>query len=152
MLKETAGQILKIGDKVRMNIPVIGAGDLDGIEVTASGVNYWRYMCQHPDEIYTVTGFDYSNNDETGYTLSDAMAGNNWYSNELILVPAADTRFEKIKSMTFEAFLMDRVNGYLVDNSPWLKPGVLRRSGYSRNSFLSNGISSRQSRSGQITR
>ena len=85
-----------------MNIPVIGAGDLDGIEVTASGVNYWRYMCQHPDEIYTVTGFDYSNNDETGYTLSDAMAGNNWYSNELILVPAADTRFEKIKSMTFE--------------------------------------------------
>lgn len=102
MLKETAGQILKIGDKVRMNIPVIGAGDLDGIEVTASGVNYWRYMCQHPDEIYTVTGFDYSNDDETGYTLSDAMAGNNWYSNELILVPAADTRFEKIKSMTFE--------------------------------------------------
>lgn len=38
------------------------------------------------------------------------------------------------------------------NNSPWLKPGVLRRSGYSRNSFLSNGISSRQSRSGQITR
>ena len=37
MLKETAGQILKIGDKVRMNIPVIGAGDLDGIIIM------WRW-------------------------------------------------------------------------------------------------------------
>ena len=85
-----------------MNIPVIEDGDLDGVEITASGTNYWRYMCQHPDEIYTVTGFDYSNDDEVGYTLSGAMEGNNWYSNELVLLPTAKTRFEQIRAMTLE--------------------------------------------------
>jgi len=102
MLKETSGHILKIGDRVRMNIPAIESEDLDGIEVTKSGFNYWRWMCQHPEEIYMVTGFDYSNDDETGYLLSGAMAGNNWNSSELILMPVAKTRFEQIKNMTLQ--------------------------------------------------
>ena len=99
---KTSGHILEIGDKVMMNILVIGEGDLDGVEITSSGVNYWRYMCQHPNEVYTVVGFDYSNDDETSYILSGAMSGNNWYSNELILLPAAKTRFERIKGMTLQ--------------------------------------------------
>lgn len=32
-----SGHLLKIGDRVQMNIPVIAEEDLDGIEVTASG-------------------------------------------------------------------------------------------------------------------
>ena len=30
------------------------------------------------------------------------MEGNNWFSNELILLPAPKSRFEEIKSMTFQ--------------------------------------------------
>lgn len=101
-IQETSGHVLEIGDRVLMNILAIGEGDLDGIEITSSGFNYWRYMCQHPNEVYTVTGFEYSNDDKTGYTLSGAMSGNNWYSDELILLPAAKTRFEQIKNMTLQ--------------------------------------------------
>lgn len=97
---ETTGHLLKVGDQVLMNILVIGEGDLDGIEVTASGFNYWRYMCQHPDEVYTITGLNFSEDTEVSYTLSGAMDGNNWFSNELILLPAPKSRFEEIKSMT----------------------------------------------------
>ena len=43
-LKETIGHVLNVGDKVRMNIPVIGAGDLEGVEVTNTGKDYWRYQ------------------------------------------------------------------------------------------------------------
>ena len=99
---ETTGHLLEVGDRVLMNILAIGEGDLDGIEVTTSGFNYWRYMCQHPDEVYTVTGFDFSEDTEVSYTLSGAMEGNNWFSNELILLPAPKSRFEEIKSMTFQ--------------------------------------------------
>lgn len=101
-LKETSGHILEIGDKVKMNIKVIGEGDLDGVEFTTNGKNYWRYMNQHPDEIYTITGFDFSNDEETTYNLSGYMADNNWYSAELILVAKPTTIFEAIKSMTIE--------------------------------------------------
>ncbi len=102
MLKETSGHILEIGDKVRMNIPVIAEGDMDGVEFTKSGQNYWRYMCQHPHEVYTVVDFDFSNEDETSYILSGEMGGNNWFSNELILVPEPRSNFEVIKNMTEE--------------------------------------------------
>ena len=50
-IKETPGHRLNIGDKVKMNIAVIGAGDLDGIEFTTSGKDYWRYMNEHPEKI-----------------------------------------------------------------------------------------------------
>ena len=38
-LKETSGHLLKVGDRVKMNIPVIGEGDLDGDEITESGLD-----------------------------------------------------------------------------------------------------------------
>lgn len=100
-MKEITGHKFQIGDKVKMNIESIGAGDLDGVEFTTTGKNYWRYMNQHPDEIYTVIAYDFSG-DETSYILSGEMTGNNWYSDELILVPQPQTYFEAIKSMTFE--------------------------------------------------
>lgn len=99
---ETSGHILEIGDHVKMNIAAIGKGDMDGVEFTANGKNYWRYMNQHPDEVYTVVEFDYSDDDQTGYVLSGYMSDNNWFSDELILVPEPKTYFEAIKSMTLE--------------------------------------------------
>lgn len=99
-MKEISGHILEIGDRVRMNIEVIGEGDLDGVEYTSTGQNYWRYMNQHPDEVYTVEDFDFTNEDEVAYILSGPMSGNNWYSDELILVPTPTSRFEAIKNMT----------------------------------------------------
>lgn len=100
-LKETRGHLLKIGDRVKMNIKVIGDGDLAGVEITASGFNYWRYMNEHPDEVYTVEDIDLSG-DDPQYILSGAMGGNTWYSDELILVPTPESIFEVIKNMTLE--------------------------------------------------
>ena len=99
-MKEISGHVLNIGDKVKMNISAIGQGDLDGVEFTTTGKNYWRYMNQHPDEVYTVVDYDFSNENETGYVLSGYMEDNNWYADELILVPEPETRFETIKNMT----------------------------------------------------
>lgn len=96
-----AGHVLNIGDKVKMNIAVIEKEDMDGIELTTNGRNYWRYMKEHPDEVYTVTGFDFSG-DETGYELDGYMADNNWYANELIHVPEPASQFEVIKNMTLD--------------------------------------------------
>lgn len=36
----TTGHILKIGDKVKMNIKEIEKGDMDGVEFTKTGENY----------------------------------------------------------------------------------------------------------------
>lgn len=124
MLKETSGHTLEIGDKVRMNITIIADEDLDGIEYTKSGVNYWRYMNQHPEEVYTVTGLDFSNDDETGYFLSGAMEGNNWLSSELILVPAAKTRFEYIKNMTIEEMAAELIPMIAYDLCEEGVPGI----------------------------
>lgn len=108
MLKETSGHILKVGDRVKMNIAVIAEEDMDGIEFTITGKNYWRYMCEHPDEVYTVTAIDPDYNDAP-YFLSGYMHDNNWSSDELILVPAPTTRFELIKNMTLDEMVKDLV-------------------------------------------
>lgn len=101
-IQNTSGQLLKIGDKVKMNIEVIGQGDLDGVEIgDNNSVNYWRYMNQHPDEVYTITGLNL-NYDTCPYELSGAMSGNTWASDELILLPEPTSRFEVIKNMTLE--------------------------------------------------
>lgn len=100
-LTETSGHLLKVGDRVKINIPVIGEGDLAGVEVTGTGFNYWRYMNEHPDEVYTVEDIDLSS-DDPQYILSGAMSGNTWYSDELILVPTPESIFELIKNMTLE--------------------------------------------------
>lgn len=100
-LREASGHLLKVGDRVKMNIPVIGEGDLDGVEITASGFDYWRYMNEHPNEVYTVEDIDLSS-DDPQYILSGAMGGNTWYSDELILVPTPESIFEVIKSMTLD--------------------------------------------------
>lgn len=84
-----------------MNIKGIGDRDLDGVEITADGTNYWRYMNQHPEEVYTVEDFDFSY-EETQYVLSGAMSGNTWYADDLILVPEPSSIFEVIKNMTFD--------------------------------------------------
>lgn len=44
MLQETSGHVLKIGDRVKMNIAVIAEEDMDGIEFTITGKDYWRYV------------------------------------------------------------------------------------------------------------
>lgn len=96
-IKEVSGHILNVGDKVKMNIPVLADGDLDGVEITKSGKNYWRYMNEHPDEIYTVVELDF-NYDACPYKLSGEMSGTSWAADELIHVPEAKTRFEVLKN------------------------------------------------------
>lgn len=98
---ETTGHRLEVGDRVRMNISVLQDSDRDGVEFTADGTNYWRYICQHPDEVYTIVGMDFDY-ETCPYILSGAMAGNTWASDELILVPEPTTNFEVIKNMTEE--------------------------------------------------
>lgn len=100
-LKETSGHLLKVGARVKMNIPVIGEGDLNGVESTESGFDSWQYMNEHPDEVYKVEDIDLSS-DDPQYILSGAMGGNTWYSDELILVPTPESVFEVIKNMTLE--------------------------------------------------
>ena len=107
MLAETSGHVLEIGDKVRMNIPVIAKGDMDGGEFTATGKNYWRYMNEHPNEVYTVTGLDCDTGDAVSYELSGEMTGSNWYSEELVHVPEPASNFEVIKNMTIEEMAKD---------------------------------------------
>lgn len=108
-LKETTGHVLKIGDKVKMNIEVLADGDLDGVEFTKSGENYWRYMNEHPDEVYTVVGFDFSNDSPCIYKLSGAMSGNTWASDELICLPEPSSHFEIIKNMTLDEMAADLI-------------------------------------------
>ena len=51
-LKETSGNILEIGDKVKMNLPAlekeVEEDGGDGIEFTNTGKNYLRYSCLRP--------------------------------------------------------------------------------------------------------
>lgn len=42
MLKQTSGHRFNVGDKERMNIETIEKGDLDGVEITNTGKDYWR--------------------------------------------------------------------------------------------------------------
>lgn len=100
----TTGHILKIGDKVKMNIKEIEKGDMDGVEFTKTGENYWRYICAHPDEVYTITDIDL-NYDECPYILSGFLDNNTWSSEELILVPDPADNFEVIKNMTREEMI-----------------------------------------------
>ena len=102
-MKSVSGHQLEIGDRVKMNIDAIEKeGDLDGVEITATGKNYWKYMNEHPDEVYTVTAFDFSDENEVSYVLSGFMGDNNWFANELIHLPEPKSRFEAIKNMTIE--------------------------------------------------
>ena len=104
-LHEISGHVLKVGDRVKMNIEGIGQGSPDGVEFTKSGKNYWRYMNQHPDEVYTITKVDFSY-DDCPYFLSGYM-DTNWAADELILVPTPTSRFEVIKNMTLQEMAKD---------------------------------------------
>lgn len=133
-LTPVSDHVLQIGDKVKMNIPVLAKGDLDGVEITTSGKNYWRYICSHPDEIYTVTGLnlDY---DDCMYVLSGYLGDNTWAKDELIYVPEAHTQFEVMKNMTIDEapeIIMNLIHELCEDGVPspeyiknWLqtKPG-----------------------------
>lgn len=100
-LTPVSGHVLEIGDKVKMNIPVLAETDLDGVEFTSSGKNYWKYINAHPDEVYTVIGinFDY---ETCPYILSGYLNDSTWAPDELIYIPEAQTNFEVIKNMTIK--------------------------------------------------
>lgn len=104
-LKETSGNILEIGDKVKINLPAlekeVEEDGGDGIEFTATGKNYLRYAREHPDEVYTIVDFDFEY-EACPYVLSGYMSDNTWGSEHLILIPAPKSRFEVIKNMTME--------------------------------------------------
>jgi hypothetical protein len=136
-LKETSGHLLKVGDRVRMNIPVIEKGDMDGVEFTADGKDYWRYMNEHPDEVYTVTAIEADDCcSECIYVLSGYMGDNTWASDELILVPQPETMFEVMKNLTREespSFILSMIYQLCEEGLPppeaieeWLdlQPGV----------------------------
>lgn len=107
-LVPTSRQNLNVGDKVKMNISLIERGDLDGIAYTTSGKDYWRYMNEHPDEVYTVTAIDTTRGEgEICYCLDGYMSSNNWYSDELIHIPAPSSRYEVIKNMTLDEMATD---------------------------------------------
>ena len=104
-LKETTGNILEIGDRVKINLPALEKEveeyGGDGIEFTATGKNYLRYAREHPDEVYTIVDFDFAY-ESCPYVLSGYMSDNSWESAHLILIPAPKSRFEVIKNMTLE--------------------------------------------------
>lgn len=107
MIKEVSGHQLKIGDKVKMNIAVLAQGDLDGVEITATGKNYWRYMNEHPDEVYTVIGIDLTVDSECIYKLDGFMGDNTWAADELIHLPDPGSPYEIIKNMTLDEMAKD---------------------------------------------
>lgn len=104
-LQETTGNILEIGDKVKMNLQYlewdVEENGGDGIEFTATGKNYLRYAREHPDEVYTIVDID-AEYESCPYVLSAYMSDNTWESKHLILLPAPKSRFEVIKNMTLE--------------------------------------------------
>lgn len=119
-LTPTTGHPLRVGDKVRMNLAAFEHGDLDGVEVTASGMDYWRYMSEHPTEVYTVVSQNFET-DDPSYFLDGPMAGNNWYADELIHLPAPANRFEIIKNMSLDEMtsdLLPLLMGILEDSMP----------------------------------
>ncbi len=123
-LHEVPHQLLEIGDKVKMDIQAIRerveCGDVDGIEITATGDNYLKYMLAHPDEVYTVVELDF-NYDSCPYVLSGPMGNNTWAQDELIYVPQAQTRFEVIKNMTLQEMateLIPMIAGLCEDGVP----------------------------------
>lgn len=104
MIQPITGHILEIGDRVKINIEAVKNGDMDGVEFTKTGKNYWRYICAHPDEIYTITDMDLTYED-CPYILSGFLGDNTWSSDELILVPDPVDNFEVIKNMTREEMI-----------------------------------------------
>lgn len=119
-IKESSGHQLNVGDKVKMNIAAIRAGDLDGVEFTATGKDYWRYMNEHPDEVYTVTKLDL-NQDECIYVLSGYMCDNTWAADELIHIPEPASMFEVMKNLTREespAFILSMIHELCDDEFP----------------------------------
>lgn len=84
--KDTTPPVFTIGDKVKMNIKAFDKSDLDGVAFTASGKNYWKYMNEHPDEVYTIVATDETLRNECIYVLSGFMGGNTWAADELLLV------------------------------------------------------------------
>lgn len=110
--KVRRNQRFKLGDRVKINIPVLEAGDRDGVEYTTTGKNYWEYILEHPDEVYTIIqlNFDY---DETTYELSGYLGDNDWYPDELILAEAPITNYDAIKHMTKHelADFLGRISG-----------------------------------------
>lgn len=120
-IKEVPHQILEVGDKVKMDInAILKRDDMDGVEVTASGENYLKYMLAHPDEVYTVVDLDF-NYEYCPYILSGAMGGNTWAQDDLIYVHQPATRFEVIKNMTQEEMttqLLPMILGLCEDGVP----------------------------------
>ncbi len=98
------GHILNVGDRVRISIPAVQAEmeefGSDGIEITSSGKNYWRYINEHPDEVYTIIGLDFNYDDP--YILSGYMDDTTWGAACLIHLPEPESNFEVIKNMTIE--------------------------------------------------
>jgi ribA/ribD-fused uncharacterized protein len=84
--KDTTPLVFAIGDKVKMNIKAFDTTDLDGVAYTKSGKNYWKYMNEHPNEVYTITEIDTSMNNDCVYVLSGYMSDNTWAADELIPV------------------------------------------------------------------
>lgn len=115
-----SGHQLEVGDKVKMNLKIIGDGDLDGVEFTKSGKNYWRYMNEHPDEVYTVTALDLSQ-DECIYILSGYMGDNTWAADELIHIPEPTSMFEVMKNLTIKEtpdFIFNMIHHLCEDGLP----------------------------------
>lgn len=101
-LHDVPHQLLEVGDKVKMDIKgILKRDEMDGVETTASGENYLKYMLAHPEEVYTVVDLDF-NYESCPYVLSGPMGNNTWARDELIYVPEAQTRFEVIKNMTLQ--------------------------------------------------
>ena len=104
-LHEISGHVLKVGDRVKMNIEGIGQGSPDGVEFTKRGKLFWCYINQPPVEVYTITKVAFSY-DDCPYFLSGYM-DTNWAADELILVPIPASRFEVIKNMTLQEMAKD---------------------------------------------
>lgn len=100
-LQKTTGNILEIGDKVKINLQYlewdVEENGGDGIEFTASGKNYLRYAREHPDEVYTVVDIN-PEYECCPYVLSGYMSDNTWESNHQVCEEDPEVRAEAMQA------------------------------------------------------
>lgn len=104
---------IKIGDKVRMNVPEILRYSLQECMLDKQ---YLLHMIDHPNEVYTVEKYNLDC-PVCPYILSGAMAGPAWADDEIIPVSYASSWFDVIKNASIDdmanalSFMLHRFYG-----------------------------------------
>lgn len=86
-----------VGDKVRINIDAVNVKDFNNIT--------FRYINEHPIEIYTITEIIKNKDNSISYNLSRFSKKYTWCSTELISITKAKNIYEQIVQSTYEELI-----------------------------------------------